>query len=111
MPGETGKDGLVGLENNAPQFIDAGLAKNGTLLMVQRRLPRGELANFKLTPKLFWLFTSDLQEGDLIKSEKMEEQAYVLDLTNLASVTLSVVTRDPGSGELGWQVSDRVEAS
>lgn len=111
VPGETGKDGLVGLENNAPQYIDAGLAKNGTLLMVQRRLPRGELANFKLTPKLFWLFTSDLQEGDLIKSEKMEEQSFTLDLTNLASVTLSVVTTDPGSGELGWAVSDRVEAS
>ena len=41
----------------------------------------------------------------------MEEQSFTLDLINLASVTLSVVTTDPGSGELGWAVSDRVEAS
>ena len=59
-------DGLVGCINTAPQLLDIGIAKNGTTLVVKRKVSQDDQANFKLTPHLYFAYVNDLQEGELI---------------------------------------------
>jgi hypothetical protein len=109
MSGKT-VDGLVGCINNASQKIDIGLAKDGTPLVIKRAVSKGDQANFKLTPKLYFAYANDLQEGDLIKSDVSASNLYELDLTNLQSIDLEL-SADPITGEKKWTQSNRKAAS
>ncbi|MBD2562719.1 MULTISPECIES: hypothetical protein [Nostoc] len=104
-------DGLVGCVNNASQKIDIGLAKDGTSLVIKRGVSKGDQANFKLTPKLYFAYATDLQEGDLIKSDVSASKLYELDLTNLKSIDIELSLKDSTSGEKQWKATNRVVAS
>jgi hypothetical protein len=109
VSGET-VDGLVGCVNNASQKIDIGLAKDGTPLVIKRKVSKGDQANFKLTPKLYFAYATDLQEGDLIKSDVSASKLYELDLTNLKSIDLEL-SADEHSGEKTWAATNWKPAS
>lgn len=108
--GET-VDGLVGCVNKSPQYVDIGLAKNGAPLVVKRRVAEGDQANFKLTPKLYFAYVSDVQQGELIKSDISASMLYELDLTNLKSVDIELSVADSHTGRKQWKESNRTSAS
>lgn len=104
-------DGLVGCRNSAPQRVDIGLAKNGTNLVIKRAVSQGDQANFKLTPKLYFAYVSDLQQGELIKSDISAAKVYELDLTNLKSVDIELSVADQNTGKKVWIERNRRSAS
>lgn len=95
------------LRNNAPQPIDAGLAKDGKVLLVQRKVGLDEQAVFQLTPKLYAVYTRDITEGDLIRADTAPQLTQVIDLTDLQSVTVALVNGQPGTGQKKWEMRDR----
>ena len=95
VEGEETVDGLIAARNDAPQKVDFGLAKNGSTLVVQRGVAFRDQANFKLTPKLYFMYNSNLIEGDLIKSDQSSQNHVEVDLTNLSSIDVSIETADP----------------
>jgi hypothetical protein len=99
---ETGVDGVVVIRNQSNEWIDAGLSKNGSFLMKQPNIRAGEQADFQLTPKLYFLALSNIQKGDLIRSDQVTQNAYAVDLTGVGSVDVTVSTQDPTSGRLVW---------
>jgi hypothetical protein len=107
--GET-VDGLVGCVNKASQYVDIALSKNGTPVVLKRRVAEGDQANFKVTPKLYFAYVSDLQQGDLIKSDISASMTYELDLTNLKSVSVELSIADAHSGRKQWKESHRTFA-
>lgn len=106
-----GVDGVVVCENNSTEFIDVGMAKNGSFLTVQENLAEGEQADFQLTPTLYFLALSNLKKGDIIRSNQVTQNAFPVDLTNLASVDVTIETANLASGKLRWVVSNKVAAS
>lgn len=104
-------DGVVALQNDSFEKIDVGLAKNGTTLVVQKNLAQGEQADFQLTPMLYFLAVSNLQEGDLIRSDQVTQKAFSISLTDLASADVTVSTASSVSGLLEWSVSNEVSSS
>jgi len=109
VPGKT-VDGLVGCLNKCPQYLDIGIAKNGTPLVVKRRVAQEDRAQFKLTPKLYFAYVYELQEGELIKSDISANKLYELDLTNLKSIDIEL-SADGTTGKKSWKASNRVAAS
>ena len=95
-------DGVVVIRNQSNEWIDAGLSKNGSFLMKQPNIRAGEQADFQLTPKLYFLALSNIQKGDLIRSDQVTQNAYAVDLTGVGSVDVTVSTQDPTSGRLVW---------
>lgn len=95
------------LRNNALERVDAGLAKDGKLLVVQRGVGMGEQAVFQLTPKLYAVYTRDIVEGQLIKADTISQHTQEIDLTDLQSCTVALVNGTPGSGEKKWEMRDR----
>ncbi|MCA1972735.1 MAG: hypothetical protein LDL44_07830 [Caenispirillum sp.] len=95
------------LRNNAPERIDAGLAKDGKVLLVQRGLGLDEQAVFQLTPKLYVVYTRDIAEGELIKGDTASQHTKEIDLTNLQSITVALVNGTPGTGQKIWELRDR----
>ncbi|MEO3430486.1 hypothetical protein AAFN88_16630 [Pelagibius sp. CAU 1746] len=106
-----GVDGVVVCQNNSTEFIDVGIAKNGSMLTVQEDLAEGEQADFQLTPKLYFLALSNLQKGDIIRSDQVTQGAFEVDLTNLQSIDVTVTTSNVASGKLAWATSNAVAAS
>lgn len=104
-------DGLMGCRNEAPQKIDIGLAKNGTPLVVKRGVAQGDQANFKLTPKLYFAYVTDVQAGELIKSDVSASKLFELDLTNLKSVDIELSIADQNTGKKQWAARNRKSAS
>lgn len=109
--GSKGKEGVVVLRNKAKERVDVGMAKNGSLLVVQKDLAYDEQADFQLTPSLFFMAASHLQKGDLIRSYQVTQNYHEVSLTNLASIDVTVYTKDPTTGELGWRDSNAISAS
>ncbi len=110
IPGAT-VDGLMGCRNDAPQQLDIGLAKSGTPLVVKRRVAQGDQANFKLTPKLYFAYVTDIQAGELIKSDVSAAKLHELDLTNLKSVDIELSIADQNTGRKQWAARNRKSAS
>lgn len=95
------------LRNNAAERIDAGLAKDNKMLVVQRGVGLDEQAVFLLTPKLYAVYTRDIIEGDLIKADTAAQHTQEIDLTGLQSVTVALKNGVPGSGQKVWELRDR----
>ncbi len=95
------------LRNNAAELIDAGLAKDGKVLLVQRKVGLDEQAVFQLTPKLYAVYVRDVAEGDLIRGDTAPQHTEVIDLTDLQSITVALVNGLPGSGQKKWELRDR----
>lgn len=106
-----GTDGVVVCRNSSPEYVDIGMAKNGSLLTVQENVAEGSQADFQLTPKLYFLALSNLQKGDIIRSDQVTQNAFEVDLTNLKSIDVAVETANPASGQLRWTTSNAVAAS
>jgi len=109
--GETAVDGVVVMRNNSVEHVDAGLARNGSLVATQKRVAQGEQADFQLTPSLYMMAASNLQKGDIIRSYQITQNVHEIDLTNLKSVDVTVSTADPNSGLLKWTDSNKQAAS
>jgi hypothetical protein len=103
-------DGEMGCINKSPQLIDIALAKDKTPLVVKRQVAQDDQAIFQLTPKIYFAYVSDLQEGDLITSDISASTLYELDLTNLKSIDLEL-SADPTTGKKKWTASNRKAAS
>ncbi len=101
-------EGEVVIQNNSQEKVDIGLAKNGTNLVVKKNVIEGDQAVLQLTPTLYFLAASDLQKGDLIRSDDITEKAFALSLTNLASADVVVSTADHVSGKLAWAATNKV---
>lgn len=108
---EKGVDGVTVLRNQSAERVDAGLAKNGSFLVTQKGIAQGEQADFQLTPKLYFMAASNLQKGDIIRSYQITSQVHEVDLTNIASIDVSVGTANPATGLLQWTDSNRIAAS
>ncbi|MEG4108569.1 hypothetical protein [Microcoleus sp. S13_C5] len=104
-------DGLVGCVNNAAEKVDVAIAKDNKPLVVKCNVGQGDQANFTLTPKLYFAYASDLQEGDLIKSDVSASKTYDLDLTNLKSIDLTLSLKNSNTGLKEWITSNQVSAS
>ncbi|MGD1808162.1 hypothetical protein ACP6PL_22380 [Dapis sp. BLCC M126] len=109
ISGET-VDGEMGCINKAPQLVDIALAKKDSPLIVKREVAQDDQAIFQLTPKLYFAYVNDLQEGDLIKSDVSASKLYELDLTNLKSINLEL-SADPTTRKKKWTASNRKAAS
>jgi hypothetical protein len=103
-------NGEMGCINKSPQLIDIALAKDGKPLVVKRQVAQDDQAIFQLTPKIYFAYVSDLQEGDLITSDVSSSTLYELDLTNLKSIDLEL-SADSTTGKKKWTASNRKAAS
>lgn len=103
-------NGEMGCINKSPQLVDIALAKDGTPLVVKRKVAQDDQAIFQLTPKLYFAYVTDLQEGDLITSDVSASTLYELDLTNLKSIDLEL-SADLTTGKKKWKESNRKAAS
>ncbi len=102
-------DGTISCNNNAKKKVDICICKNNKPLLVYRGqdgegVQEGDCANLQLTPKIYLMYASEMQEGVLFNSYVNARSVQEIDLTNICEVDISLVVKDPVTGLKGWDV-------
>lgn len=100
-------DSSISCENDADELASIAFAKNGSTLVVQQNVAKGDKAVFKLTPKIYIMYLNNIKEGDIFKSMQTGAKVKEVDLTGYTSIEATLdYTGEPGQ-EKGWKVIAR----
>jgi hypothetical protein len=100
-------DSSISCENDADELASIVYAKNGSTLVVQKDVPKGEKGLFKITPKIYIMYLNNIKEGDIFKS--MQTGSHIEEV-NLTGRTLIEATLGYSGGpgqEKTWTVTTR----
>lgn len=100
-------DSSISCENDAPELVSIAFAKDGSTLVVQKDVCKGDQALFKLTPKIYIMYLNNIKEGDIFKSMQRGHHIKEVDLTGITYVDAVLdYTGNPGL-EKGWTINTR----
>ncbi|MFN6516477.1 MAG: hypothetical protein RMY29_018510 [Nostoc sp. CreGUA01] len=100
-------DSSISCENDADELASIAFAKNGSTLVVQQDVAKGDKAVFKLTPKIYIMYLNNIKEGDIFKAMQTGANVKEVDLTGYTSIEATLgYTNGPGQ-EKGWEVIPR----
>lgn len=102
--GANANDPTVNCLNLANKPVDISLYKNNSPLLTQSQVGKNAVAAFKLTPKIYVMWSNNLREQDIIKSFVRSNIAQEVDLTGIKSVHLTL-NQDTNTKEKIWSYS------
>lgn len=100
-------DSSVSCNNDSNELTSIVYAKNGSNLVVQKDVPKGDKAVFKLTPKIYIMYLNNIKEGDIFKS--MQTGSHIKEV-NLTGCTEIEATLDYSGGpgqEKTWNITKK----
>lgn len=98
-------DSSISCLNESNEITSIAFAKNGSTLVVQENVAKGDVASFKLTPKIYLMYLNNIKEGDIFKSMQSGAHVIEVDLTGYTSIVAKLkYTGGPGQ-EKGWIIN------